>query len=237
MNAVLLIVGGLHARYGASHVLQGVSFNLCEGECMSLMGRNGMGKSTTLKTIMGLVRPSLGKVWALGRDMGSLATHRIAASGIAYVPEGRGIFPTLSVTENLVVAARSSADGQREWTLSRIFELFPRLYERKDNAGHALSGGEQQMLTIGRALMTNPQILLLDEVTEGLAPLIREEIWRVIKVVKASGIACIVVDKNVNKLIEIADRHVILVKGCVVFDGDSAKLTRDPEFLHRHLGV
>ena len=242
MSATVLDLGGVHTYYGASHILHGVSFRLTRGECMSLMGRNGMGKSTTLRTIMGLVRPALGKVWVLGADTSYLATYQIAASGVAYVPEGRGIFPTLTVHENLVMAARPPANGAdaeagASWTLETVFELFPRLAARRDSWGNTLSGGEQQMLTIGRALMTNPQILLLDEATEGLAPLIREEIWRVIETIKASGIACIVVDKNVKQLVQIADRHVILVKGQVVFDGDGKTLMQDPAFLHRHLGV
>jgi branched-chain amino acid transport system ATP-binding protein len=233
----VLDLSGVHTYYGASHILRGVSFRLAAGECMSLMGRNGMGKSTTLRTIVGLVKPVKGTVTALGRETRRMETYEIAAAGVAYVPEGRGIFPDLTVVENLVMAARSGADGRSEWTLEEVFEVFPRLAERKESWGNNLSGGEQQMLTIGRALMTNPRILLLDEATEGLAPLIREDIWRVIERIKASGIACIIVDKNVNKLVELADRHVVLVKGQVVFDGDGKTLMKDPTFLHRHLGV
>ncbi|MBK8906914.1 MAG: ABC transporter ATP-binding protein [Rhodospirillales bacterium] len=227
----------VHTHYGASHILRGVSFSLRRGECISLMGRNGMGKTTALRSIMGLVRPSRGSVVAFGRDTRRLATYRIAASGVAYVPEGRGIFPNLTVRENLVMAARAGVGGRRDWTLETVLELFPNLAERAGSSGAALSGGEQQMLTIGRALMTNPAIMLLDEATEGLAPLVREEIWRVIARIKRAGIACIVVDKNVGKLIDVADRHVILVKGEVVFDADGAALMQDPDFLHRHLGV
>ena len=233
----VLELADVHTYYGASHILRGVSFRLGAGECMSLMGRNGMGKSTTLRTIVGLVKPVKGKVTALGRETRRMATYEIAAAGVAYVPEGRGVFPDLTVVENLVMAARSGADGRSEWTLDAVLELFPRLAERKESWGNNLSGGEQQMLTIGRALMTNPKILLLDEATEGLAPLIREEIWRVIERVKAAGIACIVVDKNVKRLVDLADRHLVLVKGQVVFDGDSETLMKDPAFLHRHLGV
>lgn len=227
----------VHAHYGASHILRGVSFALRQGECMSLMGRNGMGKTTALRTIMRLVPPTRGSVLAFGQDTRRLSTHRIAASGVAYVPEGRGIFPNLTVRENLVMAARAGADGRRDWTLETVLALFPNLAERAGNLGNALSGGEQQMLTIGRALMTNPAVMLLDEATEGLAPLVREEIWRVIARIKGAGIACIVVDKNVGKLIDVADRHVILVKGEVVFDADGPALLQDPDFLHRHLGV
>jgi branched-chain amino acid transport system ATP-binding protein len=233
----VLDLADVHTYYGASHILRGVSFRLGGGECMSLMGRNGMGKSTTLRTIVGLVKPVKGTVTALGRETRRMVTYEIASAGVAYVPEGRGVFPDLTVVENLVMAARSGADGRCEWTLDAVLELFPRLAERKESWGNNLSGGEQQMLTVGRALMTNPKILLLDEATEGLAPLIREEIWRVIERVKAAGIACIVVDKNVNKLVALADRHVVLVKGQVVFDGDGETLMKDPAFLHRHLGV
>jgi branched-chain amino acid transport system ATP-binding protein len=233
----VLELADVHTYYGASHILRGVSFRLGGGECMSLMGRNGMGKSTTLRTIVGLVKPVKGTVIALGRDTRRMVTYEIAAGGVAYVPEGRGIFPDLTVVENLVMAARGGTDGRCDWTLDAVFDVFPRLAERQESWGNNLSGGEQQMLTIGRALMTNPRILLLDEATEGLAPLIREDIWRVIGRIKASGIASIVVDKNVNKLVELADRHVVLVKGQVVFDGDGETLMNDPAFLHRHLGV
>jgi branched-chain amino acid transport system ATP-binding protein len=233
----VLELADVHTYYGASHILRGVSFRLRAGECMSLMGRNGMGKSTTLRTVVGLVRPVRGTVRALGRETRRMVAYEIAAAGVAFVPEGRGIFPDLTVAENLVMASRSGADGHCEWTLDAVLELFPRLAERMESWGNNLSGGEQQMLTIGRALMTNPKILLLDEATEGLAPLIREEIWRVIERVKASGIACIVVDKNVKRLVALADRHLVLVKGQVVFDGDSETLMQDPAFLHRHLGV
>ncbi|MCW5698934.1 MAG: ABC transporter ATP-binding protein [Rhodospirillales bacterium] len=238
MSEAVLDVGGVHAHYGQSHILHGVTFRLARGECMSLMGRNGMGKSTTLRAIMGLVKPTLGKVWVLGTDMAHLPTDRIATLGVAYVPENRGIFPNLTVLENLVMAARPPVDGGGAgWTLERVFDLFPRLNARKDSWGNNLSGGEQQMLTIGRALMTNPRILLLDEATEGLAPLVRDEIWRVIGVIKDSGIASIIVDKNVKRLAGIADRHVVLVKGRVVFNGNGEALMGDPEFLNRHLGV
>ncbi|MCR9222040.1 MAG: ABC transporter ATP-binding protein [Alphaproteobacteria bacterium] len=227
----------VHTHYGASHILRGVSFRLGRGECVSLMGRNGMGKSTTLRTAMGVVRPSGGEVTHFGARANGRPSYRSATEGLAYVPEGRGIFPNLTVRENLVVAARPGRDGRRDWDLERVLELFPRLAERIDNWGNNLSGGEQQMLTIGRALMTNPDVLLLDEATEGLAPLIREEIWRVLGEIKRAGIACLVVDKNVKRLVEICDRHLLLVKGEIVFEGDGEALMADADFLHRHLGV
>ena len=237
MAAPLIEATGLHTHYGASHILRGIDFTVNPGETIGLMGRNGMGKTTLLKSLMGIVKPSGGSVSVCGRDMTGASTYDIVRQGIAYVPEGRGIFGNLSVRENLVMAARAGTRGQTDWNYERVLETFPRLAERLNHGGQQLSGGEQQMLTIGRALMTNPRILLLDEATEGLAPLIREEIWRVIERVKAAGIACIVVDKNVNKLVALADRHVVLVKGQVVFDGDGETLMKDPAFLHRHLGV
>jgi branched-chain amino acid transport system ATP-binding protein len=233
----LVALEGVHAYYGRSHILHGVDFAVGRGETVSLMGRNGMGKTTTLKTIMGIVRAREGRILLRGKPAGALRPFAVAQAGIAYVPEGRGIFPNLSVRENLLVAARPSVGGQRDWTYRRVLELFPRLGERLDNWGNHLSGGEQQMLTIGRALMTNPDLLLLDEATEGLAPLIREEIWAVIRSIKAAGVACVVVDKNVNKLLDVADRHVILAKGQVVFEGDSRTLKRHPDLLHKYLGV
>ena len=227
----------VHTYYGASHILRGLSFSIGRGECVSLMGRNGMGKSTTLRTAMGLVAPKRGTVTQFGEPATGRPSYKSATSGLAFVPEGRGIFPNLTVRENLVVAARPGRDGRVDWTLERVLELFPRLAERIDNWGNNLSGGEQQMLTIGRALMTNPDLLLLDEATEGLAPLIREEIWRVLREIKQTGIACLVVDKNVKRLVEICDRHLVLVKGELVFNGDGEQLMADPDFLHRHLGV
>ena len=233
----LIRMDGVDTYYGPSHILHGINLSLKPGCCLSLMGRNGMGKTTTLKTIMGLVRPGRGKVEIGGQDISKVPTHAIAASGIAYVPEERGIFPNLTVTENLSMAARLGESGRGDWTLQRVLDLFPRLAEREAQWGNNLSGGEQQMLTIGRALMTNPKVLLLDEATEGLAPLMREEIWRVIRVIKDAGIAVVIVDKNVGRLMELADRHMILVKGRVVFDGSRDELIRDPERLHSYLGV
>jgi branched-chain amino acid transport system ATP-binding protein len=214
-----------------------MNLKLPAGACMSLMGRNGMGKTTTLKTIMGLVAPKQGSVTIKGQAAAGMAPNTIAQAGIAYVPEGREIFPNLSVRENLLIAARPGPDGRGDWTLERVLSLFPRLAERLSHWGNHLSGGEQQMLTIGRALMTNPDALLLDEVTEGLAPLIRDEIWSVIEVIKGEGMATLIVDKNVAKLMALADRHLIVVKGEVVFSGDSAELAASPDVLHQHLGV
>jgi len=237
VSETLIRLNGVHAYYGASHVLHGIDLELARGACISLMGRNGMGKTTTLKTIMGLIRPGQGAVEIMGRDGTAMASHAIAQAGVAYVPEERGIFPNLTVSENLVVAARPGPDGRADWTFDRVMEVFPRLAERRDHWGNNLSGGEQQMLTIGRALMTNPKVLMLDEATEGLAPLIRDEIWSVIRIIKSAGIAAIIVDKNVGKLMDLADRHMILVKGAVAFHGDSAELASNPERMHRLLGV
>ncbi len=228
---------GIHSHYGASHVLHGVDLTVRRGETVGLMGRNGMGKTTLLKSILGLVRPSSGAVTLKGRDVTRAAPHAIALAGVAYVPEGRGIFPSLSVRENLVMAARPGADGRREWTLERVLETFPRLAERLGHGGGQLSGGEQQMLTIGRALMTHPELLILDEATEGLAPLVAREIWRIIRRIKEAGIATVIVDKNFNAVSTIADRIVILVKGAAVYEGPSAQLRAQPELHRRYLGV
>lgn len=228
---------GLHTFYGSSHVLHGIDFHVGCGETVALMGRNGMGKSTLLKSVLGLVRPRQGSVAVDGADVTGAETHAIMRRGIAYVPEGRGIFPNLNVRENLVMAARPGLGGRRDWTYERVLDTFPRLSERLDNMGNHLSGGEQQMLSIGRALMTNPDLLILDEATEGLAPLIRREIWNTIRTIKDSGIASIIVDKNVHVLLGLADRHVILVKGRVVYDGGPEPLRADPEILKRHIGL
>jgi len=222
----------LHAFYGSSHVLHGVSFRVQRGESVGLMGRNGMGKTTLLRTMLGLVRPRIGCVRMRGRDVTAEAPHRIARSGVAYVPEGRGIFPNLSVRENLVMAARPGA-----WTLARVLDTFPRLGERLRHGGGQLSGGEQQMLTIGRALMTNPELLILDEATEGLAPRIAQDIWRIVRRVRESGIATVIVDKNFRAVNAITDRNVILVKGRVVYEGAAADLLARPQIRLAHLGV
>jgi branched-chain amino acid transport system ATP-binding protein len=233
----LLEARELHTYYGASHILHGVDFRIDRAETVGLMGRNGMGKSTLIRSMLGLVKPRSGEVRVHGTAMTGAEPFLIARQGIAYVPEGRGIFPNLTVRENLVMAARAGPDGRSNWTYERILATFPRLAERLGHGGAQLSGGEQQMLTIGRALMTNPQLLILDEATEGLAPLIAKEIWRIIGDIRAAGIATLIVDKNYAAVTAIADRNVILVKGRVVFDGDGATLLRDPDLLHRHLGV
>ena len=227
----------LHTYYGASHILKGISFQVRRGETIGLMGRNGMGKSTLLKSIMGLVKPRRGGVLVMGKPMTGRPPYEIAQLGVAYVPEGRGIFGNLSVVENLKMAARPGTRGQRDWTYERVLETFPRLAERLDHGGQQLSGGEQQMLTIGRALMTNPDVLILDEATEGLAPLIAREIWRICDLIRQSGISSVIVDKNWKHVTQVTDRNVILVKGEVVFEGTSAELIAQPELLTQHLGV
>ena len=237
MVELLVEARGLHAYYGASHVLHGVDFAVGRGEALGLMGRNGMGKTTLLKTLLGLVRARAGSVRVKGEDMTGAPTYRLARRGIAYVPEGRGIFPNLSVRENLVMAARAGAGGRRDWTLERVLATFPRLAERLGHGGAQLSGGEQQMLTIGRALMTNPELLILDEATEGLAPKIAREIWQIVRAVGESGIATVIVDKNFAAVNAITDRDMILVKGEVVFDGPAAELRARPEVHRRYLGV
>jgi len=237
MTTALIETRGLNTHYGASHILRGIDFRVGQGETIGLMGRNGMGKTTLLKSIMGLVKPSAGSVAIKGEEMTGAATYGVARKGIAYVPEGRGIFGNLSVRENLVMSARAGVRGQRDWTYERVLETFPRLAERLNHGGQQLSGGEQQMLTIGRALMTNPDVLILDEATEGLAPLIAREIWRICSLIRESGISSVIVDKNWKHVTQITDRNVILVKGQVVFEGSSAELIAKPEILQEHLGV
>ena len=233
----LIDARGLHTYYGASHILRGVDFHVERGETIGLMGRNGMGKSTLLKTLMGLVRPRAGTVEVKGRDMVGRPPYEVAQLGIAYVPEGRGIFGNLSVRENLVMAARPGTGGRRDWTYERVLDTFPRLKERLEHGGQQLSGGEQQMLTIGRALMTNPDVLILDEATEGLAPLIAREIWRICALIRGSGISSIIVDKAWKHVTQVSDRNVILVKGEVVFQGSSETLQSQPQLLDQYLGV
>ena len=237
MSEPFIKVRQIDTFYGASHILRGVDFEVARGETIGLMGRNGMGKSTLLKSIMGLVRPSAGSVYIKGKTMTGRAPYEIAQLGVAYVPEGRGIFGNLSVHENLTMAARAGTQGQRDWTYERVLETFPRLKERLRHGGQQLSGGEQQMLTIGRALMTNPDVLILDEATEGLAPLIAREIWRICELVRQSGISSVIVDKNWKHVTRITSRNVILVKGQVVFVGSSEELCSKPGVLARHLGV
>ncbi len=245
MSDLLIDVQGLNTHYGASHILQGIDFSVPRGETIGLMGRNGMGKSTLLKSIMGLVKPSSGAVTVMGQNMTGAPSYKIAQLGLAYVPEGRGIFGNLSVTENLKMAARAGksaaaklrVEKQQDWDYDKVLDVFPRLKERLNHGGQQLSGGEQQMLTIGRALMTNPDVLILDEATEGLAPLIAKEIWRICGVIRESGISSIIVDKNWKHVTQITDRNVILVKGQVVFTGSSVQLLAQPEILQQHLGV
>ncbi len=237
MAELLIEASGVDTFYGVSHILHGVDFTVRQGETIGLMGRNGMGKTTLIRSMLGLVRPRAGVVRVRGEDMTQASPHAIARRGIAYVPEGRGVFPNLSVRENLVMAARPGIDGRREWDFARIIATFPRLGERINHGGGQLSGGEQQMLTIGRALMTNPDLLILDEATEGLAPLIAREIWHIIKTIRASGIATVIVDKNSRAVMSLADRSMVLVKGAVAFSGLSKDLSGNPELMQRFLGV
>ena len=237
MAEALIRAKGLHTHYGQSHILRGVDFEVGTGQTIGLMGRNGMGKTTLLKSIMGIVKPSGGTVHVKGKDMTGATPYAVAREGIAYVPEGRGIFGNLSVKENLVMAARPGTRGQREWTYERVLQTFPRLAERLNHGGQQLSGGEQQMLTIGRALMTNPDLLILDEATEGLAPLIAREIWRICGLIRESGISSVIVDKNWKHVTQITDRNLILVKGELVFAGTSSELLSQPGLLEQHLGV
>ncbi|MDO8877935.1 MAG: ABC transporter ATP-binding protein [Pseudolabrys sp.] len=238
MTAIATIEAkGIHAYYDTSHVLHGIDLTVGRGEIVSLMGRNGMGKTTTLRALLGLIQPRQGTVLVHGRDMTGAPTHRVALAGIAMVPEGGGIFPKLTVYENLVMAARPGREGKTSWTCEHILELFPRLSERLRSMGANLSGGERQMLAIGRALMTNPDLLVLDEATEGLAPLIRQEIWAIIRRLRSSGVAVLVVDKDIEALATIADRCVIIAKGRIVYEGTPAALAADREVLMRHLSV
>ena len=232
----MLTVSHLQSAYGDSQVLFDVSFTVGSGEVVTLLGRNGMGKTTTVSSIMGLVRPRAGEVAFEGRRVDGLPPYRIAQCGIGLVPEGRQVFPTLTVDENLVATAAVRNPPAR-WTRERVHELFPRLAERRGHLGSQLSGGEQQMLAIGRALMTNPKLLILDEATEGLAPLIRAEIWACLERLKGEGQAILVIDKNVDALARLADRHVILEKGRVVWQGTSDELRADPSLKDRFLHV
>jgi branched-chain amino acid transport system ATP-binding protein len=236
-SSALLHVQGLNTCYGASHVLRDLSFKVERGQTVGLMGRNGMGKSTLLKSIVGLVKPRSGQIQFQGQAIQGQTPYDIALQGMAYVPEGRGIFGNLSVHENLVMAARPGVRGQQDWTYQRVLDTFPRLGERLSHGGQQLSGGEQQMLSIGRALMTNPDLLLLDEATEGLAPLMALEIWRICALVAQSGISTVIVDKNWQHVTQVTQHNVILVKGEVVFQGSSAELLSQPEVLNQHLGV
>jgi len=237
VSAVLLEAEALDTYYGDSHVLRGAGLRVPSGRALGLLGRNGMGKTTLIRTVMGYVPAAAGHVRWLGREVTGRPPERMARLGIGYVPEGRGIFPNLSVRENLVMSARAGPDGRREWTFDRVLTTFPRLAERLSHGGQQLSGGEQQMLSIGRALMTNPLLLILDEATEGLAPLVVQEIWRVIGQIRKTGIATLIVDRNVRAVLAHTDDAVVLEKGRVVLSGTSARLADDPEALTRLLGV
>ena len=226
----LLEIEGLHAGYGAAEVLFGVDLTVAEGEVTALLGRNGMGKTTTVRALMGLVRPSAGRVAVRGAEVTGAPPHRVARAGIGLVPEGREVFPTLSVVENLRATARPGP-----WTEARVFAFLPRLAERRGHTGSQLSGGEQQMLAIGRALMTNPALLVLDEATEGLAPLIRAEIWETLAQLKREGLAILVIDKNLDALARLADAHVVVERGEVVRRGRAADLAADPDAVAAHL--
>jgi branched-chain amino acid transport system ATP-binding protein len=237
LTNALLEARGLQTYYGASHVLHHVDFHVNDGESVGLMGRNGMGKTTLLKSLLGLIAPRSGEVRLRGTPVTGAAPWRVARSGVALVPEGRSIFPNLDVRENLLMAARPGMDGRRDWTYERVLATFPRLAERLRHSGAQLSGGEQQMLTIGRALLTNPNLLILDEATEGLAPMIAREIWRILREIRASGIATVIVDKNYAAVTALTDRNVVLVKGRVVMETDSVSVRANPAALHRYLGV
>jgi branched-chain amino acid transport system ATP-binding protein len=234
---MLLALEGLRGGYGDSEVLFDVSLSVGEGEVVTLLGRNGMGKTTTIRTLMGLNPLRGGAARFGGVSLAGLPPERIARLGIGWVPEGRLVFPTLSVRENLVATAANRLGRSPPWTLSRVFALFPRLRERTDQRAGTLSGGEQQMLAIGRALMTNPRLLILDEATEGLAPVIRAEIWDCLRTLKREGQAILIVDKNLAVLRHLADRHVVIEKGRTVWQGDGAALARDAERVSRHVGL
>jgi branched-chain amino acid transport system ATP-binding protein len=233
----MLAVENLETCYGASQVLFGMVLAVDEGEVVTLIGRNGMGKTTTVHSIMGLVPPRAGSIRFAGREICGAPSYQVAQAGIGLVPEGRQVFPNLTVRENLVATAANRGDAAAPWTLARVLELFPALRQRLGHLGHQLSGGEQQMLAVGRALMTNPKLLILDEACEGLAPLVRQEIWGCLARLKALGQAILVIDKNVEALTRIADRHYIIEKGRVVWQGSSAALRADPALQHRYLGV
>ncbi|KYH02737.1 ABC transporter ATP-binding protein [Bradyrhizobium sp. DOA1] len=237
MADTLLEVEGIETCYGLSQVLFGLSLSIRPGEMVSLMGRNGMGKTTTIRSIMGLTPARAGSIRFAGDEVRQLPSYRIAKLGVGLVPEGRQIFPNLTVRENLVAAAADRFGSPNPWTLAAIYVLFPRLAERAANMGNQLSGGEQQMLAIGRALMTNPKLLILDEATEGLAPLIREEIWNCLSLLKSRGQSILVVDKNVDHLARICDRHYIIERGKTVWSGTSDQLMAEPDLQHKYLGI
>jgi branched-chain amino acid transport system ATP-binding protein len=233
----LLAAHGLQAWYGSFHVLHGIDLAVGRGETVALMGRNGMGKTTLLRALMGLVRQRRGQIVLGGRDVSDAVPEAVARAGVAFVPEGRGIFASLTVVENLVMAARPGPDGRQAWTLERVFALFPRLAERSGHWGNQLSGGEQQMLTLARALMTNPTLILIDEAAEGLAPMVAQAIWETLGRIRAEGVATLVVDKDFRALSRLADRVLLMTKGELVFTGTPAELAAQPALLERHLGI
>jgi branched-chain amino acid transport system ATP-binding protein len=237
MPDMLLEVDAIETFYGQSQVLFGLSLAVAPGEMVTLMGRNGMGKTTTVRSIMGLTPAARGTIRFDGQEIARMPAYRVAKRGLGLVPEGRQIFPNLTVRENLVATAATRGGARDAWTLATVHDLFPRLAERAASMGSQLSGGEQQMLAIGRALMTNPRLLILDEATEGLAPLIREEIWRSLVRLRAEGLAVLVIDKNLEALTRIADRHYIIERGCVTWSGTSAALAAAVDVQHRYLGV
>ena len=233
---IILDAHGIHAWYGSSHVLHGIDLQIARGETVGLLGRNGMGKSTLIRTLLGHVTQRDGHIQIFGHDLSKAKPHEVARRGVAYVPEGRGVFPNLSVRENLIMAAKPAGDGSRGWTYERVLNTFPRLAERLTNLGSQLSGGEQQMLAIGRALMTQPELIILDEATEGLAPLIVAEIWRVIGEIRNDGIATLIVDRDFRKVLAQSDRAHVLQKGQVVLSGSAESIRENPA-LGAFLGV
>ena len=233
----LLEVAGIETSYGLSRVLFGISLSIAAGEMVSLMGRNGMGKTTTVRSIMGLTPSTAGSIRFAGSEIRELPAYRIAKLGLGLVPEGRQVFPNLTARENLIATAANRNGAADPWTLEKVFALFPRLAARASSMANLLSGGEQQMLAVGRALMTNPRLLILDEATEGLAPLIRDEIWRCLELLRAAGQSILVIDKNVDALTHIADRHYIIERGRVVWSGSSPELANAPDIQHRYLGI
>lgn len=233
----MLEVKGIETSYGTSQVLFGMSFSVQEGEMVSLLGRNGMGKTTTIRSLMGMVPTHGGTITFEGKEVQNLKDYQIAKLGLGLVPEGRQIFPNLTVRENLIATAANRTGTDNPWEVEHIVEMFPNLGDRMSNMGNQLSGGEQQMLAVGRALMTNPKLLILDEATEGLAPLIREEIWKCLEGLKERGQSILVIDKNVDALTRIGDRHYIVERGQIVWEGNSAELSANEELQHRYLGV